>query len=218
MKEKQLMDGWKGWEKKYLEEWARRGSLRACVPEMILCSGWVELCSFIIHHRDRQSLQLSIDPAMMSVTGYYRQMWRQNNDQWKCWGRKKKVFSLPQLNISSHDEVINRLSFPFWSFQILKLLAGNSSIGFPSMFTPGGIYWHAQTVCVAPLPLVRSDEGAKVKPQHGRHWLNQWAPSDWPAGHIYGCGRLIRDHFPGLERQGSRTAAGQHWTPTHGSV
>lgn len=132
--------------------------------------------------------------------------------------RGEKNVSLPQLNISSRDEVIGRISFPFWLFHILKLVAGNWSICFPSMFTPRGIYWHAQTVCVAPLPLVRSDEGAKVKPQDGRHRLNQWASSDWPAGHIYGCGRLIRDHFPGLERQGSRTAAGQHWTPTRGSL
>lgn len=38
-----------------------------------------------------------------------------------------------------------------------------------------------------------------------------------PAGHIYGCGRLIRRYFPGLERQACGTAAGQHRTPVHGS-
>lgn len=56
----------------------------------------------------------------------------------------------------------------------------------------------------------------KSKPQHGTHRRDQWMLSDWPTGHIYGCGRLIRNHFPGLERQASGTAAGQHWTPICG--
>lgn len=74
-----------------------------------------------------------------------------------------------------------------------------------------------QTACVTNcLPFV-FDEGAEVKPQHGPHQCDQWVWSDWPTGHIYGCGRLIRNYFPGLERQGLRTAADQHWTPVPGS-
>lgn len=67
------------------------------------------------------------------------------------------------------------------------------------------------------LHLIGFDEGAGVNPQHGAHQSNQWAQSDRPTGHIYGCGRLIRSYFPGLERQACRTAAGQHRTPVHGS-
>lgn len=46
---------------------------------------------------------------------------------------------------------------------------------------------------------------------------DQWARSDWPAGHIYGCGRLIRNHFPGSGREAPGADAGQRWTPIHGS-
>lgn len=53
--------------------------------------------------------------------------------------------------------------------------------------------------------------------QYRTHQHDQWVWSEWPTGHIYGCGRLIRNHFPGLERQALRTAAGQHWTLFHGS-
>lgn len=74
----------------------------------------------------------------------------------------------------------------------------------------------ADCLCHPP-PLIRFDERAEVKPQHGAHQCDQWVQSDWPTGHIYGCGRLIRNHFPGLERQAQRTAAGQHWTPIRGS-
>lgn len=64
------------------------------------------------------------------------------------------------------------------------------------------------------LVLMRQRES---NPQRGAHQSDQWARSDRPSTHIYGCGRLIRSYFPGLERQACGTAAGQHRTPVPGS-
>jgi len=53
--------------------------------------------------------------------------------------------------------------------------------------------------------------------QNWTHQFNQYALGVQLIGHVYGCGRLIRRVFPGLESRAHSTA-GQYWTPVLRSI
>lgn len=112
---------------------------------------------------------------------------------------------------------INATLFPIIFFpRIGSSREGSQLLGSIRCLPLGWLLTRADSSCPR-LHLIGFDEGARVRPQHGAHQGNQWAPSDRPTGYIYGCGRLIRSYFPGLERQACGTAAGQQRTPVPGS-